>query len=153
MIVRVRLKDVREPARVRRILSDGRIEVEAGFLKLQIPVEEVTEVLPETAPAGKAKLPSNVSFQSAGPRWDVSYREINLIGKRAEEAGEEIDKFLDQAVMAEVNRIRIVHGHGMGILKKLVSDMLAKSPYVEKFYPAPPSEGGNGATIVELKEN
>lgn len=151
--VRVRLKDVREPARVRRRLGDDRIEVQAGFLKLQVPIEDVLEILPETDPAGAAALPKNVSFQSAGPRWDVSYREINLIGKRAEEAEEEIDKFLDQAVMGEINRVRIVHGHGMGILKRLVNEKLAKSPHVEKFYPASPAEGGTGATVVELKEN
>jgi len=51
-----------------------------------------------------------------------------------------------------VERIRIVHGHGMGILKRAVAELLTKHPHVEKFYVAPPEEGGSGATIVELKE-
>ena len=92
---RVRLKGVRSPARVRRILDGEHIEVEAGFMKMQVSRDDIEEVLP---PDGQgSKLPQNVSFRPAGPRWDVSYSEINLIGKRAEEAMDELDKFLDHA--------------------------------------------------------
>jgi DNA mismatch repair protein MutS2 len=142
---------VRDLARVKRKLGADRIEVEAGFMKLQVSVDDVVEVFPEGAIA-PAKLPQNVSFHSAGPRWDVSYRELNLIGKRAEEALEEVDKFLDHAVMAGVNRVRIVHGHGMGVLKRAVSEMLSKHPHVATHYPATPAEGGTGATIAEIRE-
>ena len=145
---RVRLKGIREPARVRRRLADDRIEVEAGFMKLQVPLEDVVEVLPETG--GKGTLPKNVSYDP-GPTWDVSYREINVIGQRAQEAQDNVDKFLDSAALASVDRIRIVHGHGMGILKRAISEMLASNPHVEKYYPATAGEGGAGATIVELK--
>jgi DNA mismatch repair protein MutS2 len=81
----------------------------------------------------------------------VNYREINVIGQRSDEACDNVDRFLDQAALASIDRVRIVHGHGMGILKKAVSDLLAKSPHVERFYPASPSEGGSGATVAELK--
>jgi DNA mismatch repair protein MutS2 len=147
---RVRLKNVREPARVRRLLGEDRIEVEAGFLKLQVSRDEVLEVLP--GPGEGAKLPKNVSFRPAGPDGYVSVREINIIGRRAEEARDEVDKFLDSAVLASVSRIRIVHGHGMGILKRTIAELLSTHPSVEKFYSAPQNEGGAGATIVELKE-
>ena len=147
---RVRLKGVRSPARVRRILDDEHIEVEAGFMKMQVSRSDIEEVL---APdAGAAKLPQNVSFRP-GPRWDVPYSELNLIGKRAEDAIQELDKFLDHAALAGVMRVRIVHGHGMNILKRAVSDFLKKSPHVEKHYPASEQEGGSGATIAELKES
>ena len=49
-------------------------------------------------------------------------------------------------------RVRIVHGHGMNVLKKAVGAFLRKSPHVEKFYPAGEQEGGTGATIAELKQ-
>jgi DNA mismatch repair protein MutS2 len=147
--VRVRLKGIRQPARVRRKIGDDLLEVEAGFMKMQVSVDDVEEVLPPDAAA--PRLPRNVSFEQ-GPRWDVSYREINIIGKRAEEASEEVDKFLDSAALAQVNRIRIVHGHGMGVLKRAVADLLSRNPHVAKFYAAAQSEGGAGATIVELKE-
>jgi DNA mismatch repair protein MutS2 len=146
---RVRLKGVREPARVRRKLSGGLIEVEAGLMRMQVTTDDVEEVLPASAPEA-TRLPKNVSYE-AGPRWDVSYREINVIGKRAEEAREEVDKFLDSAAMASVDRVRIVHGHGMGILRRVIGELLATNPHVEKYYPATPGEGGTGATVVELK--
>lgn len=145
---RVRLKGVREPARVRRKLSGGLLEVEAGLMRMKVTTDDIEEVLP-SAPE-TTRLPKNVSYES-GPRWDVSYREINVIGKRAEEARDEVDKFLDSASMASVDRVRIVHGHGMGILRKVIGELLATNPHVEKYYPAPPSEGGTGATVVELK--
>jgi DNA mismatch repair protein MutS2 len=77
--------------------------------------------------------------------------EINVIGCTAEEAREQVDKFLDQAYVAGRFRLRVVHGHGKGVLKKTLHEMLASHAHVEKFYPAPQHEGGAGATIVELK--
>jgi DNA mismatch repair protein MutS2 len=146
--VKVRLRDVSEPATVRRLLKNDRIEVEVGYMKMQVALDDVEEVL---TTAKVRTLPKNVTLQ-AGPSWNVTYREINLLGQRAEEAIVEVDKFLDSAAVASVNRVRIVHGHGMGVLKRAVNDFLASSPYVARFYPAPQSEGGSGATIVELRE-
>ena len=152
--VRVRLKDVRDPARVRRKLGNGRIEVEAGFMKMQVSIDDVIEVLPEPgggATSTSGKLPKGVSFRPA-PELAPVHQEINVIGQRAEEARDAVDEFLDRAVMATASRVRIVHGHGMGILKKMVADLLARHPHVAKYYPAPQQEGGAGATIAELKE-
>jgi DNA mismatch repair protein MutS2 len=146
---RVRINGVREPARVLRKLSDDRIEVQAGLMKMQIGVEDVEEVLP--AAAETSRLPEGVSYQPSGPAWNVTFREINVIGKRAEEACDEVDKFLDTAAMASVDRVRIVHGHGMGILRKAIADLLAANPHVAQFYAASQAEGGTGATVVELK--
>jgi DNA mismatch repair protein MutS2 len=144
---RVRLKGVRQAATVRRVLPDGSVEVDAGFLRMQVPETDIEEVFP---PAGEAARPSGIGMRE-GPSCEGSYREINLIGQRAEEACEQADKFLDTAALAQVERVRIVHGHGMGILRRAVAEMLAKNPHVAKFYAAPPEEGGAGATIVELK--
>jgi DNA mismatch repair protein MutS2 len=107
---RVRLEGIREPARVRRLIGDDRIEVEAGFMKMQVHVDDVLEVLPATE--GGAKLPKNVSFRPA-PQLNPLVQEINVIGEHAEEACERVEKFLDSAVMATATRVRIVHGHGM----------------------------------------
>jgi DNA mismatch repair protein MutS2 len=149
--VRVRLRDVREPARVRRKLSGDRLEVEAGFLKMQVSVDDVVEVLPETRGAGPSKLPQGVTYKPA-PELAPVYQEINVIGQHAEEARDQVDEFLDRAVMATASRVRIVHGHGMGILRKSIQDLLSRHPHVARFYPAPQQEGGAGATIVEIKE-
>jgi DNA mismatch repair protein MutS2 len=146
---RVRLQGIREPARVRRMLAGDRLEVEAGFMKMQVSVDDVLEVLPESGSA--AKLPKNVTFKPA-PELTPVHQEINVIGQRAEEARDNVDQFLDRAVMATASRVRIVHGHGMGILRKVLWELLERHPHVEKHYQAPPREGGTGATIVELKE-
>jgi DNA mismatch repair protein MutS2 len=148
---RVRLKGIREPARVRRVLNDGRYEVEAGFMKMQIGANDVEEVLPDVVGPSSSKLPKGVRFQS-GPAYAPLNQELNVIGEREAEALERVERFLDAAVMATASRVRIVHGHGMGILKRSIGEMLKHSPHVEKFYPAGQMEGGSGATIVELKE-
>jgi DNA mismatch repair protein MutS2 len=148
--VRVRLRDVREPARVRRKLGGDRLEVEAGFMKMQVSIDDVLEVLPEAPPAGR-KLPPGVSYRPA-PELAPVHQEINVIGQRAEEARDAVDQFLDRAVMATASRVRIVHGHGMGVLKKVIQELLGNHPHVARFYPAPQQEGGAGATIVELRD-
>ncbi|MGA3189097.1 MAG: Smr/MutS family protein [Bryobacteraceae bacterium] len=142
---RVRLKGIRQPASVRRLLPGDILEVDAGFLKMQVSISDVEEVL---APADKPK--QSVTFRQ-GPSFDTGYREINVIGQRAEQAIEQVDKMLDNAALAQVERVRIVHGHGMGILKKAIADLLKQNPHVEKFYVASQEEGGSAATIVELK--
>jgi DNA mismatch repair protein MutS2 len=143
---RVRLKGIRQPATVRRLLAGDLIEVDAGFLKMQVSSSDVEEILP----SGDTPKRAGISFHQ-GSDFDSSYREINVIGQRAEAAVEQVDKMLDTAALAQVDRVRIVHGHGMGILKKAIADLLKTNPHVEKFYVAAPEEGGAGATIVELK--
>jgi DNA mismatch repair protein MutS2 len=149
--VRVRVKGIRQPARVRRDLGNGRFEVEAGFMKVQISMADIEEVLVESSAPDASKLPKNVRYQ-AGPALSPLVQELNIIGRRADEAMDELERFLDAAVMATAARVRIVHGHGMGILKRAVQDSLKSNPHVEKYYPASQFEGGTGATIVELKE-
>ncbi|HWE52359.1 MAG TPA: Smr/MutS family protein, partial [Bryobacteraceae bacterium] len=148
---RVRLKGIREPARVRRILGEGRFEAEAGFMKMQISTNDIEEVLPDITGPSSSKLPKGVRYQ-AGPALTPLVQEINVIGEHAAEATERVERFLDSAVMATASRVRIVHGHGMGILKRSIGELLKDNPHVAKFYPASQAEGGGGATIVELKE-
>ena len=143
----VRLKGIRQPATIRRVLESGEVEVEAGYLKMRVPAADIEEVIP--------KVPTQTRSQSItfnqGPEFATSIREINLIGQRAEEACERVDKFLDTAALGQAELVRIVHGHGMGILRKAIAELLARNPHVAKFYAARPEEGGTGATIVELK--
>jgi DNA mismatch repair protein MutS2 len=145
--VRVRIKGVREPARVRRKLAGDLIEVEAGFMKLQVSIDDVLEVLP---PGAGAALPKHVSFDTA-PLASAAIQELNVIGQRAEEACAQVEKLLDNAMLADVARIRIVHGFGTGALRRAIAELLSKHAGVEKFYPAEQHDGGGGATIVDLK--
>ncbi|HEV8412317.1 MAG TPA: Smr/MutS family protein [Bryobacteraceae bacterium] len=143
----VRLKGIRQPATIRKVLESGEVEVEAGYLKMRVPAADVEEVIAKVPAQTRS---SSITFNQ-GPEFATSIREINLIGQRAEEACERVDKFLDTAALGQADLVRIVHGHGMGILRKAIADLLARNPHVAKFYAARPEEGGTGATIVELK--
>jgi DNA mismatch repair protein MutS2 len=69
---------------------------------------------------------------------------------RGEEAIKALERFLDEAAIVGVKEVRVVHGYGEGVLKRLVRDYLKESPYVKSFRPGAPNEGGDGVTIVEL---
>jgi DNA mismatch repair protein MutS2 len=147
---RVRLKGIRDIARVSRLLGHERLEVAVGFVKMQVALSDVEEVLADSG-TPEPKLPKNVRLVS-GPQLNPGEQEINVIGEHVEEALERVERFLDAAVMATAARVRIVHGHGMGILRRAIQDFLKQNPHVEKFYPAAQYEGGTGATIVELRD-
>jgi len=152
--MRVKVAGVTQPARVRRIIaskqgSPERVEVEAGFLKMQIAPADIIEVLPDTAPEPKKRLPANVTFR--GDEGRQAQRELNVIGQRAEEACDAVERFLDQAALASLDRVRIVHGHGMGVLKRAIAELLKSHPLVARYQEAQQAEGGAGATIVEMR--
>jgi DNA mismatch repair protein MutS2 len=70
---------------------------------------------------------------------------------RAEEAQRDLERFLDDALLAGLPSVRIVHGKGEGILRQLTRDYLKKHPNVGKFEDADPSAGGAGVTVATLK--
>jgi DNA mismatch repair protein MutS2 len=78
--------------------------------------------------------------------------ELNVIGQRADEAVEAVDKFLDAASLAGTSHLRIVHGHGTGALRRAIGELLKDHPHVARFNPAPQDQGGSGATVVELRQ-
>ena len=77
--------------------------------------------------------------------------ELNLIGKTTAEAEYELDRFIDEAYLASIPRIRIIHGFGTGALKNFVHHTLKNHDLIAAFTFAPPNQGGNGATIAEMK--
>jgi DNA mismatch repair protein MutS2 len=86
------------------------------------------------------------------PETDDLLAELNVIGRRADEAVDATDKFLDEAFMNSMNHVRIVHGHGTGALRRAIADLLRGHPHVARFAQAPQDQGGAGATIVELRQ-
>ena len=80
-----------------------------------------------------------------------SSSELNLIGKKTDEAVDLVDKFLDEAFLNGQSEVRIIHGHGTGALRKAVAELLADHPHVARFVPAPQDQGGSGATIAKLR--
>jgi DNA mismatch repair protein MutS2 len=78
--------------------------------------------------------------------------ELNVIGQTTDQAVDAVDKFLDEASMASLSQVRIIHGHGTGALRKAIAEMLKDHPHVARFVAAPQDQGGTGATVVELKQ-
>ncbi|HEV2175992.1 MAG TPA: Smr/MutS family protein [Terriglobia bacterium] len=150
------------PGRVAGFAGDDQVDVEVGRLRMRVPKSEVRVVARAGGAKGSAGFQPTVApgFRPApaalkdGATYDSDAEapaEINVIGATAEEARDDVDKFLDQAFVARRFRLRVIHGHGKGILRRTLHEMFASHPHVEKFYAAPPNEGGTGATIVELK--
>jgi DNA mismatch repair protein MutS2 len=113
-----------------------------------------TRAQPETA--GRRSRLQQVSrgteVHLRAPDDDNPMAELNVIGRRADEAVDATDKFLDKAFMNSMNHIRIVHGHGTGALRRAIADLLRGHPHVARFAQAPQDQGGAGATIVELRQ-
>lgn len=78
--------------------------------------------------------------------------EINVIGQTTDEAVDAVDKFLDEASLASLSKVRIVHGHGTGALRRAIAELLTDHPHVARFVAAPQDQGGSGATVVELRQ-
>jgi DNA mismatch repair protein MutS2 len=78
--------------------------------------------------------------------------ELNVIGRNVDEATSAVEKFIDRAFLAGLTRVRIVHGSGMGILRKALRQYLQKHPHVATVAEPQQNEGGAGATVVELRE-
>ena len=144
----VRLSELGAVGRVTRKLADGGFEVQAGSLKLRVAAADIAEVLP--ASQAVDRLPARVTVQHSR-REPKELSEINVIGKTSEEAQEAVDKLLDDALLAEVTRVRVIHGHGMNVLRRALWQMFAGHPLVERYYQAEQHEGGAGATIVEVR--
>jgi DNA mismatch repair protein MutS2 len=78
--------------------------------------------------------------------------EINVIGQTAAQASAEVESFLDRAFLAGLPRVRIVHGTGMGVLRRAIRGLLTNHPHVATVTEATQAEGGAGATIVDLRQ-
>jgi DNA mismatch repair protein MutS2 len=139
----VQLANLSTPGTVIALADDDHVEVAVGHLHMRVTRSEVRRIVHGGTGARRPAVGVGRSGEARA--------ELNVIGDTAELARERVDKFLDEAYMAGRFRLRIIHGHGKGILRKSLHEMFASHPHVEKFYLAPAHEGGAGATIVELK--
>lgn len=125
--------------------SSGQVQVQIGALKTFVAVEDLRP------PKGGVKLPKPAKRHTAPsiPVKDVSW-ELDLRGKMAAEAIAELEKFLDDAISSNHQKLYIIHGKGTGALRAAVQDYLKHSPYVGYFRGGNLPEGGAGVTVVEL---
>jgi DNA mismatch repair protein MutS2 len=114
------------------------IEVDASGI--QEP-DEAAERPPHPAPEGRTVVPNLPAVEP----------EIHLRGMRVEEASRRLETYLNEACLAGLGSVRIVHGFGTGALAQMVREMLAEYPLIESFRPGKRGEGGGGVTVAVLK--
>ena len=149
----VKLKSTGRSARIARKVDDNHFEVEMGVMKMKIARADIAEVLTATRPAEtplKAARARGISVSLENEDANVP-SEINVIGQTVDDASREVEKFVDRAFLAGLTRVRVVHGSGMGILRKALRQLLQQHPHVAAVIEPPQNEGGGGATVVELR--
>jgi DNA mismatch repair protein MutS2 len=147
----VKLKSVGRAAVVSRRVDENHFEVEIGSMKMKIAREDIAEVIARAADSPvKAARARGISVSLTKEDESVP-SEINVIGRTVDDATREVEKFVDRAFLAGLPRVRVVHGSGMGILRKALRQYLQKHPHVESVTDPGQNEGGGGATVVELR--
>jgi DNA mismatch repair protein MutS2 len=139
----VRVEGFSQVGVVLEIGRDGQATVQLGALKMQVPLRRLRKTGEVTAAPSKTTTVRLARAMNATT-------EIQLIHRRAEDAAEQLSKFIDDAVLAGVHQVRIVHGKGEGVLRKVTQELLKKHADVESFRDGEPAEGGHGVTIAVL---
>jgi len=137
---------------VLRRLEGSSAEIEAGPLRMKVAVDEITGVegtLPDSDSSANMSR-RNITVTSQ-PRETGAADEINVIGATVEEAAARVDKFLDEAALANLGKVRIIHGHGTGALRKGLGRFLASHPLVHAVSSETEERGGKAITVVELR--
>jgi DNA mismatch repair protein MutS2 len=144
-------------------VRDGEAEVRVGSVRLREKLSNL-ELLERVAAPTKSEAARSTQLERMAaaarhasaqvrlaPSRPAPEAELKLIGRTTDEAADAVDKFLDEAFLHGLPHVRIIHGHGTGALRRAVADLLKGHPHVAAFAPAPPDQGGAGATVVELK--
>lgn len=126
--------------------KSGKVIVQAGIMKITADSSDI-RLVKETKPPAKSIRKQNISLE----KTQTISPELHLRHSNFEDAANLLDKFFDDAVLAGLPRLRIVHGKGGGVLRKLVHDFLRKRKEVSNYREADPAEGGAGVTIVVMK--
>jgi DNA mismatch repair protein MutS2 len=146
---RIRVRGFNKPVIFRR-LDGSSAEIEAGPLRMKVAVDEIIGIEAMAPSAGTAHTLGGVSVRSQ-QSGGAATEEINLIGSTVEEATDRVDKFLDNAALAHVSRVRIIHGHGTGALRKGLGQFLKSHPLVANQSFESEDRGGKAVTVVELR--
>jgi len=156
----VLLKSLNKIATVVREVEKDLFEVALGPIKMRAKRDDLSEVSRSEAssaqekydPLAAARRQKGVHVTVTSANTDDMRMEINLIGRTVDEATQELETYLDRAFLAGLPRVRIIHGHGAGILRRGVREFLKGHPHVATITEPPQNEGGQGATLVELRQ-
>jgi DNA mismatch repair protein MutS2 len=140
------VEGVAEPGTLLAIDDRGMADVAAGALRLRVPA---TQLRPGPGAGGQSPPIRSDRPVIRGSATSVPLQ-LDIRGARAEDALEVLDRYLNDAAVAGIGRLRIIHGKGTGALRTAIRAALSGHPLVRAYEPAGPSEGGDGATIVAL---
>jgi len=151
----VKLKSTGRAATISRKIDDNHFEVQIGAMKMKIARDDIAGVLVKAraanSPVQAARARGiSVSLNNENEGQNAP-SEINVIGYNVDDATREVQKFVDRAFLAGLPRVRVVHGSGMGILRRALRQALQQHPHVESVAEPPQNEGGGGATVAELR--
>jgi len=142
---RVRLRGLNQEGTVLEEPTGKAVQVQVGALRMSVALTELEVLAPPIPPkTPRATGPNRVQ------KAQVAQRELHLRRLRAEEAEDELAKFIDEAVLAGLPGVRIVHGKGEGVLRTITRRLLKEHPAVMRFGDAPADQGGDGVTEVEF---
>lgn len=145
---RVLLAGAEKVGVVREVLDEGRIAVELDGRRVWARLADLRRPEPEEKPGLREASRPRLSYElSIRPEVKL---ELSVHGLTTVEALSKVDRYLDRLLLAEVGKGYIIHGKGTGALKRAIRAHLKELPFVKTFYPAPPHEGGDGVTVVEL---
>lgn len=130
--------------------KSGRLFVQCGIIRSQVSLSDLVLLEEETVKTEKMQRSSSGRLKMS-KSYSVS-TEINLLGKTVDEALSELDKYLDDAYLAHLPSVRIVHGKGTGALRKAVHGYLRKNRVIKNFRLGEFGEGDAGVTIAEFKD-
>ncbi len=150
----VKLKSLGRQARVERVVDAKTFEVSVGPMKMRVAINDIAEIesVKVITPLEAARKRGGITVATTASDSDYVPSEINVIGRTADEAHDEVERFLDRAFLAGLPRIRIVHGTGMGVLRRTLREYLRNHPHVTAVTEPPHNQGGQGATEVELRQ-
>lgn len=150
--VKVRIKNLNMTGVVADDPRQGKVVVMVGAIRMDVDLKQVVPLeAPQPVVQKKSKGSSRLATRMRLEKSTKISRELNIRQLRFEEAEEKLDQFLDDAIVAGVDEVRIVHGKGGGVLRKLTHDMLRRHSQIVSFEEADADSGGQGATVARLQ--
>ena len=130
--------------------KNGNWEAQVGLIKMSLKADEFTLVRAQAEAQQPKKKQINVVKKAKKTSSDGPRARLDLRGKRYEEAMQELDAFIDQALLNNMSQVEIIHGIGTGVIRDAVTKYLRRHRHVKNFEYAPQSAGGSGCTIATL---
>ena len=143
---RVKVLSYGQTGTITKKLSEHEYEVQMGIIKVKVSDRDI-----ERIEKNESTKPKHLVRATSAVRRSNAHSELDLRGQRYDEAMTNLDRYIDSVLLAGLGTVTIIHGIGTGAIRKGVWQYLRNSRHVKSFNYAPANEGGNGATIVELK--